>query len=396
MSASPFSAAPQGLGYFFQYRFALFKALDLPDSGVLFLERNDDFEHVAADGSIVASSLKHKAEGERLTDLATDFWKSVRIWLAHYVKLGHGAGPDVRFILVTTASVPTDSFLSLFLGSGQDDILRSEKATETLAASKSETILKIVAELNALTKEQRRDFFGRISVVQESARIDQLPAMIEQRLRAVDRRNRQAVFERLEGWWVNVVTDHLVSGGRKPISISEVSDKLSAINDAYKSDSLPIDFLGKSPESVDPHSDTRTFVQQLHMLGISDGRIRHAIIDYYRAFQQRSSWARENLLVSNEIQDYENRLVEEWDRFREIACELLDDESGDDLCREAGRQLYNWAQTQAGDLRIRERVTEPYVVRGTFQMLANVDPRPRVHWHPRFLVRLATALEVAA
>lgn len=395
MSSSPYSAAAQGLGYFFQYRFSLLKALELPDGGKLFLERNDDFEHVAADGSISASSLKHKAEGEKLTDLATDFWKSVRIWLALYIKAGHGTGHDVRFILVTTASVHHDSFLGLFLGQGGDDMLRTEKAAETLARSSSETITKIAAELDGLTQEQQRDFFGRISIIQESARINELPAMIEQRLRAVDRRHRQAVFERLEGWWVNVVTNHLVGGGCDPIHISDVSDKLSAINDAYKSDSLPIDFLGKNPERVDAASDTRTFVEQLRVLGLSNERIRRAIIDYYRAFQQRSSWARENLLVSNEIEDYEERLVEEWDRFREMACELLTDESSEELCRKVGRELYDWAQMKTGDLRIRERVTEPYVVRGTFQMLANVDPSPRVHWHPRFLERVAKLLEVA-
>lgn len=395
MSSSPFSAAAQGLGYFFQYRFSLLRALELPDGGTLFLERHDDLEHVAADGSISASSLKHKAEGEKLTDLATDFWKSVRIWLAFYIKAGHGTGPDVRFILVTTASVQRDSFLGMFHGEGADETLRTEKATETLARSSSETIRKIAAELDELTRDQQRDFFGRISIIQESPRIDELPGMIEQRLRAVDRRYRLAVFERLEGWWVNVVTDHLVGGGVDPIYISEVSDKLSAINDAYKSDSLPIDFLGKSPERVDAASDKRTFVEQLRVLGLSDERIRRAIVDYYRAFQQRSSWARENLLVSSEIEDYEERLVEEWDRFREIACELLTDESSEELCRKAGRELYDWAQMKTGDLRIRERVTEPYVVRGTFQMLANADPSPRVHWHPRFLERLAKMLEVA-
>ena len=39
-------------------------------------------------------------------------------------------------------------------------------------------------------------------------------------------------------------------------------------------------------------------------------------------------------------------------------------------------------------LRIRERVTEPYVVRGAFHILANASPSPRVYWHPRFLERL--------
>ncbi len=108
---------------------------------------------------------------------------------------------------------PADSFLYMFVEKGHDDLLRSEKAIETLSISKSEMIEKIAAELSELTNDQLRDFFGRISIVQESARIDQIPALIEQRLRAVDRRHRQVVFERLEGWWVNVVTNHLLAEG---------------------------------------------------------------------------------------------------------------------------------------------------------------------------------------
>jgi hypothetical protein len=45
---------------------------------------------------------------------------------------------------------------------------------------------------------------------------------------------------------------------------------------------------------------------------------------------------------------------------------------------------------------IRERVTEPYVVRGAFHILANARPSPRVYWHPRFLRHLGKLLGVAA
>jgi len=47
-------------------------------------------------------------------------------------------------------------------------------------------------------------------------------------------------------------------------------------------------------------------------------------------------------------------------------------------------------------IRIRERVSEPYVVRGAFHILANERPTPRVYWHPRFLARLGQLLGVAA
>jgi hypothetical protein len=100
--------------------------------------------------------------------------------------------------------------------------------------------------------------------------------------------------------------------------------------------------------------------------------------------------------VSDEIERYEDRLVDEWARYREIACEQIDDDSEDDLCTRAGKELYNWVEQSTGQFRIRERVTEPYVVRGTFHILANGAPTPRVHWHPHFMKRLAKLLGIAA
>ena len=47
-------------------------------------------------------------------------------------------------------------------------------------------------------------------------------------------------------------------------------------------------------------------------------------------------------------------------------------------------------------LRIRARVTEPSVLRGSFHILADATPEPRVYWHPRFLDRLGKVLGVAA
>jgi hypothetical protein len=132
------------------------------------------------------------------------------------------------------------------------------------------------------------------------------------------------------------------------------------------------------------------------VLELSTTRIQNAIIDYYRAFEQRSSWARESLLISGEVEEYESRLVDEWIRYREVIFESIDDSSEDEACINAGKEIYRWAELETSSLRVRERVTEPYVVRGTFHILANARPSPRVYWHPRFLKRLGELLGVAA
>ena len=75
--------------------------------------------------------------------------------------------------------------------------------------------------------------------------------------------------------------------------------------------------------------------------------------------------------------------------------ESIDDFSGHEAY--IGKELYHWAELETSSLRIRERVTEPYVVRGTFHILANARPRPRVHWtssipqRPQELLGVVTA-----
>ncbi len=71
-----YSAREQGLGYLYQSRLALLRLLELPENTSVFLEKDDDLDFVDKDGRKSLASLKHKAAGDRLTGLSTDFWKS--------------------------------------------------------------------------------------------------------------------------------------------------------------------------------------------------------------------------------------------------------------------------------------------------------------------------------
>jgi hypothetical protein len=393
---NPYSAAEPGLGYIYQGRFALLHILSLPEESGVLIEMDDDLDFVDVDGQKSLASLKHKRAGERVTDLSVDFWKSVRIWLASYLREG-GISSKLRFFLFTTASVSPSSFLRFLVPEAErpTDPLHV-MAASALRETTSETILPIREQFEGLKAHEQEDFLSRISIMDNSPRITQIPSLaIDSHLRTIRREFRGAVFERLEGWWFNLVIKALSGERTGPIFGYEVSDKLSAISEEYQSNNLPITFRNRVPDGgVDAETDKRLFVAQLRAINISPSRLRNAILDYYRAFEQRSSWARENLLVSGEVEDYEDRLVEEWGRFRDVLFEDLTLDSAEDAMIEAGKALYNWAELETAQLRIRERVDEPYVVRGAFHMLANVQPTPRVYWHPRFLERLASIFEV--
>jgi len=398
-----YSAGEQGLGYIYQPRFALLKLLQLSESTSVLIEKDDDLDFVDKDGVKTLASLKHKGTGDRLTDLSTDFWKSVRIWLNRYSRDGRSES-HLRFFLFSTGSVPSTSFLRYFLPDApilkEDEVvLIGVVATEVLAKTQSPLISSIAIEFQELNDDEKDDFLSRITIFDNSPRIENLPSIVkDQHMRSIRRENRDAIFERLEGWWNDEIISLLTGKRTDPIFGYEVSDKLSTIADEYKSDNLPITFRGKVPAGeVNIDSDSRLFVVQLREIGIASNRIRNAILDYYRAFEQRSSWARQNLLISGEIEDYEERLIDEWSRYRDVVFESLDDESADEILRDAGKALYQWVDLESGNisaLRIRERVTEPYVVRGAFHILANSRPLPKVYWHPRFLSRVGELLGV--
>ncbi len=393
---SPYSAAEQGLGYIYQARFALLKILELPEDSSLLLEKEDDVDFDNAAGRKSLMSLKHKAVGDTLTDLATDFWKSVRIWLAHYKANGR-IGCDARFMLFTTGAVSAHSTLTVFKDEDVDGEARAQVVQEPLAKSKSVLVVAVRKELETLTAAELADFNSRITIADATLRITEIPSVvINQHLRIIRRESRPFVFERLEGWWMDQAIRLLAGDRMAAISGVEVSDKLSAMAEEYRNDNLPITFRQRQPPDMDVANDPRLFVNQLRSLELSTTRLQAAIIDYYRAFEQRSNWARENLLVSNEIEEYEDRLIDEWSRYKEVVFETISDKSDDAACLAAGRELYRWAELETTSLRIRERVTEPYVVRGAFHILANSRPQPHVHWHPRFLARLAQILRKAA
>ncbi len=403
LTTDKYSAGEQGLGYIYQARLALLHLLQLPEDTAVFLEKDDDLDFIDGDGGKALASLKHKAVGDRLTDLSTDFWKSVNIWLARYKRDGRAAS-NLRFFLFTTGTVSTDSFLTRLLPDQSlacgDVATLTEIANAALAESKSKLIAPIATAFNELSDPEKQDFLERILILDGSPRIGDIPAIIrDKHMRSIWREHREFVFERLEGWWTDAVIKQLTGARTEGIFGYEVSDKLSNVAEEYKTDNLPITFRGKVPaDEIDTDADPRLFVAQLREIGISSSRIRSAILDYYRAFEQRSAWARENLLVSGEVEEYEDRLADEWNRYKDVAYEKLKNDSAEDALREAGATLYTWAEFETGkieSLRIRARVTEAYVLRGSFHILADAKPEPRVYWHPRFLDRLGEVLGVA-
>ena len=388
-----FSAAEQALGYFYQPRYALLQLLRMSEDTRCFIERDDDIDFTDAEEGRILASLKHKAPGDTLTDLSPDFWKSVRIWLTHYLRQDVSHASDSYF-LFTTGAVTVGSFLEAFLPSTERDASIRQLAIDVLAQTGSKTIKKTKALLDTLPEGQWPDFFNRITIFDNLERIQDIPQLIiNEKLRTVRPQFRRPVYERLEGWWFNQCIELLAGRRTEALKGSEVSEMLSFITEQFRDDNLPIDFEGAEPEGgVNPETDDRIFVKQLRAIGLKSDRLTRAILDYYRAFEQRGKWQRENVTLTGEIDKYDDRLVDEWARLREIVFEELKEDSPEEILQQTGRKLLNQLSTSDhGNLRIRAGVTATYVTMGSYHMLAN-EETPRVHWHPRFIERMIEIL----
>jgi len=377
-----FSAAPQALGFIYQIRFALYLSFTLPETSALFIEGDDDLS--IHDGKIIVGlgSLKHRAQGNIITNSSLDFWKSIRIWITRYDQYGR-INSNARFYLFTTSNTSNQSFINLLFEKSDINIEKLIVDIIELQAITDQLLIKdTIAEFMTLQDNEQKDFLKRIDIIDESPRIDNIPEKIMNLyFGGVRREFKKSVYERLEGWWQDRTIRIMVDASESAISKSEIEDKLAMINDEYKSDNLPITFKSKYPAwKIDPDNDTRMFVKQLKMINISSERIEFAILDYFRAFEQRAYWAKEGLVDWKEIAEYENNLMSEWKRIRAQYLEEASNQTDDTLIN-IGKNIYNWSQNVI-NLNIREKVQEPYVIRGSFQILANEDPIPKVFWHP--------------
>lgn len=393
---SKFSAGAQATGYLYQVRYGLFLILEGPDEGQLSIESLDDIVFSEEGCPIELLQLKHRRKEACLTDHSADLWKTIRIW-STYIADGTLDMRDTVLALITTARAPAESVAALLrLGSAQrDSKVACEKLVHIANTSQNRGLESAFTAFKSLTWEQQQMLTDAIHVVDAAPDIHNISTKIKNRIKyAVARKHCDGLYERLEGWWFGKIVEHLRAGAGQMISAKEVHSKVVDIASQFGPDALPIDYAdAQPPKPPDPEGDKRYFVLQLKAVALNKKRIEKALVDYYRAFEQRSKWVREELLVSEDLQKYEKKLVDEWERhFLAMQNEGGADEGDEGGLVAIGQKIYNWMELEA-DIRIRPRVTEYYVVRGSYHMLAD-EEQARVWWHPKFLERLPELLKV--
>lgn len=390
---STFDATNSMLGYLYQVRLALVEALvRLRDeaSFLIQVEKLDDvsFESQGKPSEILQIKHHQTREGN-LADTSTDVWKSIRVWLEGRAN-GTLAVDALLYLVTTSVADPGTAAYALRTGSMRDVALARSKLDAAAQSSSNLDTVKGRTAYLALSASEREQFLRTVVVLDRSPGVLAIEDQLNQELfHAAEPVQLAALTTRLEGWWHRRVLLHL--NGFGPILSEELLAQIADLREQFKRDNLPIDD-DLLDEFDDEALSDRPFIEQLKLANIrSQKRILYAMKDYFRAFQQRSRWVREDLLIVGDVDNYEDRLKEEWERRFERMRDDFGINAAEEEKRRAAATLYGWVETEAS-FPIKVGCMEPFVTRGSYQMLAD---RGHVGWHPEFRDRLRQLFEDA-
>ena len=390
--AGSYSAAGPALGYLAQVEYALLlmlQRMETTEDLELSIETLDDVTFHDGDDPIEQFQTKHSINRHAsLGDTSTDLWKTIHNWIKE-AAVNHAA-----LFLMTTATADDNTIANrLRAGAGRDTgaaLIALERVARTATGA---TNADYYTAFLGLPPEERAALVERIKVVDGAANaVDLTAALLLAVRKAVRPQRREALVERLRGWWHGRAINHLDLVARHHldrVSLAEVEGRLNEISESLRDGNLPIDFAqmpDPGPDAAD--TDTRIFVEQLRLVCMANARVRQCIYDHNRAYAQRSKWLREDLVTVGELGNYDALLQDEWRRhFTSVhgtPPAVIDDEPLHQA-RERFAQLDRSALP-----RIRPEVSAGYVGSGSLHVLAD---RLVIGWHPEWLEHLKHRLD---
>ncbi|ASE52066.1 ABC-three component system protein [Stenotrophomonas maltophilia] len=390
-SASLFGAGDSALGYLYQIRLALLASLHRLARGQIFcvyLETLDDVTFEPLGSPLELFQLKHHIRSKaNLTDASPDIWKTLRVWIT-----GRSDGTiplDARLCLVTTSSV-VDHAIAAKLGLRDRDEASAIVSLSDVASTSTNAENAVAYGLYlSLSATEKLDLISSITIVPRVANIGEVEQGLSEYARTAVRRDVASSFlTRLEGWWLVQCQKHLIAQSMTPVTSAALESEIDDLRDQFLIDALPIDDDILEAEVELAAYDGAIFVHQAKLAGIGPRRVLAAVRDYYRAFEHRSRWMRENLLLVGELDKYERTLKEEWMLVFDRAVDEMGEHVAEVELTRAARAIYQWVETSC--IPIRPRVGNPSLSRGSLHMLAD---KRALGWHPQFRERLEALLE---
>jgi hypothetical protein len=393
MNPSKYSAAAPLTGYFYQCRLALLetlKRLKNNPSLTIAIETLDDVVFETEGNSKEIIQVKHHINRKaNLTNASSDLWKTFRIWFDLY--FGEIFQNDTTLYMMTTAKA-TEGSAAYYLKAEDRDIVNAERLLiQTAQTSVNKENEDAYSRFLALTSESRCELLESVFILDQCPLNQDIdPHLKKEVWGACNRSNIDQFLIYLEGWWFKRILKSLEIEQSGYILGEEMDSYFDELREQFKSDALPIHDELKTASIDQELYQNYTFVHQLKLIEIGAKRIAIAVNNFYRAFEQRSRWIREDLILVGDIENYEKLLVEEWEIHFETMCENLGEDVAEREKIRAAKTIFDWFEKEAF-IPIRPQCNELFITRGSYHILSD---RQEIGWHPEFRTRLEHLLEV--
>ena len=386
-------ASEQMLGYLYQVRYALALLLENDNSDCqISIEKFDDVAFSKDDIPIQLIQLKHHIQHQgNLADASTDMWRTIKVWIDAISET-----PDIldgtNFLIITTATAPIDSAAFLLKkDSNRNPDTAYQKLKTVCFSSVNQAHQRYYDAFREAGEDTVKQLIRQIYIIDCASNIIDVEKDILKHIRySCIPKHQKMIYERLEGWWFKKAIDALCCDTPVFVNQNQVRSFIVSVSQEYADDNLPIDILDIDDlQESNFSANEKIFHEQLKLICLGNHRMQLALRDYYRAFRQRASWVRNDLLYVNELGQYEQRLIDEWEHAFAAMEETLSETNNATEGEKAkeGRQLFS--DIEKRDIRIRPKCQEAFIMRGSYHILAN---QLKIGWHVDFFDRLKQLL----
>lgn len=386
-------ASEQMLGYLYQVRYALALLLENDNSDCqISIEKFDDVAFSKDDIPIQLIQLKHHIQHQgNLADASTDMWRTIKVWLDAISET-----PDIldgtNFLIITTATAPIDSAAFLLKkDSNRNPDTAYQKLKTVCFSSVNQAHQRYYDAFREAGEDTVKQLIRQIYIIDCASNIIDVEKDILKHIRySCIPKHQKMIYERLEGWWFKKAIDALCCDTPVFVNQNQVRSFIVSVSQEYADDNLPIDILDIDDlQESNFSANEKIFHEQLKLICLGNHRMQLALRDYYRAFRQRASWVRNDLLYVNELGQYEQRLIDEWEHAFAAMEETLTETNNatEEEKAKEGRQLFS--DIEKRDIRIRPKCQEAFIMRGSYHILAN---QLKIGWHVDFFDRLKQLL----
>lgn len=376
-------ASASAIGYLFQVRWALLALVReskvRPDLA-LTLEILDDVAFEQQGSATELLQVKHHLQGAgQLGDMSVDVWKTIKVWIDSPV----ARRPDGPLLSLVTTSVASATSAMAKLRASDRDLANALQLLDNAAAGSTNDDTQAARDAWAdLSPAERQGIVARIRLHDASPGIVEVDDLIRQELAlSAPFGHEDPYFDRVFAWWEKVAVDLLVKR-RDTVSAIDLKARLSDIRDFFRADDLPtmVALSDVDEEALQAEYGSQNFVAQLQWINANATALRKAVVDYHRAVTQTTKWLDDSLIGVHEIQEFEDTLVDEWQRAFADMKQDLGADATQEASAQAGLALFR-ALSASSSVTIRALYDEAFYARGKRHELAD---HGHVGWHPNF------------